>query len=121
MFSDNIVGEMARAFENADLSRNLTPVSQFFGSIMFVLGGVGMLVDELGYSDGMPTVIVLSVLLCLAMVLFGLLPIRLPVWMYPKWRAEQRRRERLSLPLLDEAEYSRTWDRKSEFPWEVDE
>ena len=95
MFSDHWYADLLRAQSKTwfNLGRNTESVITPSIGMFCVLGGFGMLL----YPDTADTSVWGQVLgglalVFLALAVVGLIPFRLPGWMYPEWQLERRRR-----------------------------
>ena len=58
---------------------------------MFLFGGGALLLQSAGLEDSLPcSLLVIGGLVSIMLSLLGLIPFRLPRWMYPDWQADKR-------------------------------
>jgi len=93
MFSDSDWGEAAREMLDGgfNLGRNTIAVIEPAVGGLMLFGSCGVVVDEVGL-DG--TGVWWFFVLALVVAVLGLIPVRLPGWMYPEWHEERRWRRR---------------------------
>ena len=97
MFSDSDWGEAAREMLDGgfNLGRNTIAVIEPAVGGLMLFGSCGVMVDEVGLDGtGVWWFFVLAMLTCLVIAVLGLIPVRLPGWMYPEWHEERRWRRR---------------------------
>jgi len=102
MFSDSDWGEAAREMLDGafNLGRNTVAVIEpAVGGFLF-FGGMLLLAQALVF--GVPA------LVSLVVAVLGLIPVRLPGWMYPEWHEERRWRRR------EQAEWEAKYGSKDE-------
>ena len=96
MFSDSWYGEFQRGLSKAwfDLGRNTESLITPAAGIMMLSGGYFLFLLEGGGDRRSWTVVCVGGVCLSSMVLaiLGLIPFRLPGWMYPEWQLERRRR-----------------------------
>ena len=98
MFSDSDWGEAAREMLDGafNLGRNTVAVIEpAVGGFLF-FGGMLLLAQAAGFDGEDPVALVFGVpaLVSLVVAVLGLIPVRLPGWMYPEWHEERRWRRR---------------------------
>ena len=98
MFSDSDWGEAAREMLDGgfNLGRNtIAVIEPAVGSLM-MFGGLLLLAQEFGFEDGglVTSLIGIVFFSSLVVAVLGLIPVRLPGWMYPEWHEERRWRRR---------------------------
>ena len=98
MFSDSDWGEAAREMLDGEfnLGRNTIAVIEPAVGSLLVFGGMLLLAQAAGLESEDPVVLVFGVpaLVSLVVAVLGLIPVRLPGWMYPEWHEERRWRRR---------------------------
>ena len=99
MFSDSDWGEAAREMlsESFSLGRNTIAVIEPAVGLFFLFVGLLGLADPFGADDGdSPVRLLFGVfaMVSLVVAVLGLIPVRLPGWMYPEWHEERRWRRR---------------------------
>ena len=98
MFSDSDWGEAAREMLDGafNLGRNTVAVIEPAVGSFLVFGGLLLLAQAAGFDGDDPVALVFGVpgLVSLAVAVLGLIPVRLPGWMYPEWHEERRWRRR---------------------------
>ena len=96
MFSDSDWGGLAREGLSGifSLGRNTVAVIEPAVGLFLLLGGLFGLSDPLGIDDDSPIRLLFGApaLASLVVAVLGLIPFRLPGWMYPEWQLERRRR-----------------------------
>ena len=92
MFSDCDYADLCRSvMESLGSGRNTIALVEPAIGMMLLFGGCGLLSDPDGSKDGpLQTFLVIGVLVSMAVFLLGLIPFRLPRWMYPDWQADKR-------------------------------
>ena len=97
MFSGSDWGEFAREMLDGgfNLGRNTIAVIEPAVGVFFVSVGCGMVLDP-GASGGgvLRNLCVFVAGVSLVVGVLGLVPVRLPGWMYPEWHEERRWRRR---------------------------
>ena len=74
-----------------NLGRNTIAVIEPAVGGLMLFGSCGVMVDEVGLDGtGVWWFFVLAMLTCLVVAVLGLIPVRLPGWMYPEWHEERR-------------------------------
>jgi hypothetical protein len=98
MFSDSDWGEAAREMLDGgfSLGRNTIAVIEPAVGLCFLFGGLLGLADPVGIDENSPvrSFLTIFVLAMLVVAVLGLIPVRLPGWMYPEWHEERRWRRR---------------------------
>ena len=98
MFSDSDWGELAREMLDGgfSLGRNTIAVIEPAVGSFLVFGGMLLLAQAAGFDGEDPVALVFGVpgLVSLVVAVLGLIPVRLPGWMYPEWHEERRWRRR---------------------------
>ena len=98
MFSDSDWGELAREMlsESFSLGRNTIAVIEPAVGLFFLFGGLWGLADPFGVDGDSPIRLLFGVptMVSLVVAVLGLIPVRLPGWMYPEWHEERRWRRR---------------------------
>ena len=98
MFSDSDWGEAAREMLDGafNLGRNTIAVIEPAVGSFLVFGGMLLLAQAAGFDGEDPVVLIFGVpgLVSLVVAVLGLIPVRLPGWMYPEWHEERRWRRR---------------------------
>ena len=98
MFSDSDWGEAAREMldDVFNLGRNTIAVIEPAVGLCFLFGGLLGLADPVGIDENSPvrSFLTIFVLAMLVVAVLGLIPVRLPGWMYPEWHEERRWRRR---------------------------
>ena len=112
MFSDSDWGEAAREMLDGafNLGRNTVAVIEpAVGGFLF-FGGMLLLAQAAGFDGEDPVALVFGVpaLVSLVVAVLGLIPVRLPGWMYPEWHEERRWRRR------EQAEWEAKYGSKDE-------
>ena len=112
MFSDSDWGEAAREMLDGafNLGRNTVAVIEpAVGGFLF-FGGMLLLAQAAGFDGEDPVALVFGVpaLVSLVVAVLGLIPVRLPGWMYPEWPEERRWRRR------EQAEWEAKYGSKDE-------
>ena len=95
MFSDCWYADFQRDLSKAwfDLGRNTESLITPAAGMMMLVGGFLAILDEL-FPDNREALKFLAAacVICLGVAVLGLIPFRLPGWMYPEWQLERRRR-----------------------------
>jgi len=95
MFSDCWYADFQRDLSKAwfDLGRNTESLITPAAGMMMLVGGFLAIPDEL-FPDNREALKFLAAacVICLGVAVLGLIPFRLPGWMYPEWQLERRRR-----------------------------
>ena len=97
MFSDSDWGDLAREMlsESFSLGRNTIAVVEPAVGGFMLFGGCGLLTDASGGGDNfLSDLFFIGCLASLVVAVLGLIPVRLPGWMYPEWHEERRWRRR---------------------------
>ena len=98
MFSGSDWGEAAREMLDGafNLGRNTIAVIEPAVGLFFLFVGLLGLADPFGVVGDSPVRIYFGVpaLASLVVAVLGLIPVRLPGWMYPEWHEERRWRRR---------------------------
>ena len=98
MFSGSDWGEAAREMLDGgfSLGRNTIAVIEPAVGLFFLFVGLLGLADPFGVVGDSPVRIFFGVpaLASLVVAVLGLIPVRLPGWMYPEWHEERRWRRR---------------------------
>ena len=98
MFSGSDWGEAAREMLDGafNLGRNTVAVIEPAVGLFFLFVGLLGLADPFGVVGDSPVRIFFGVpaLASLVIAVLGLIPVRLPGWMYPEWHEERRWRRR---------------------------
>jgi hypothetical protein len=97
MFSDSDWGDLAREMlsESFSLGRNTIAVIEPAVGGFMLFGGCGLLTDATGGEDSfLSELFFIGCLVSLVVAVLGLVPVRLPGWMYPEWHEERRWRRR---------------------------
>ena len=97
MFSDSDWGDLAREMlsESFSLGRNTIAVIEPAVGGFMLFGGCGLLTDATGGEDSfLSELFFIGCLVSLVVAVLGLVPVRLPGWMYPEWHEEPRWRRR---------------------------
>ena len=97
MFSDSDWGDLAREMlsESFSLGRNTIAVVEPAVGGFMLFGGCGLLTDASGGGDSfLSDLFFIGCLASLVVAVLGLIPVRLPGWMYPEWHEERRWRRR---------------------------
>ena len=98
MFSGSDWGEAAREMLDGafNLGRNTIAVIEPAVGLFFLFVGLLGLADPFGVVGDSPVRIFFGVpaLASLVVAVLGLIPVRLPGWMYPEWHEERRWRRR---------------------------
>ena len=94
MFSDSDWGDLAREMLDGvfRLGRNTIAVIEPAVGILLVFGGLLLLAQEFGFENGGLVTSLISIVFfsSLVVAVLGLIPVRLPGWMYPEWHEERR-------------------------------
>ena len=94
MFSDSVWGDLAREMLDGgfSLGRNTIAVIEPAVGLCFLFGGLLGLADPVGIDENSPvrSFLTIFVLAMLVVAVLGLIPVRLPGWMYPEWHEERR-------------------------------
>ena len=93
MFSDSDWGDLAREMlsESFSLGRNTIAVVEPAVGGFMLFGGCGLLTDASGGGDSfLSDLFFIGCLASLVVAVLGLIPVRLPGWMYPEWHEERR-------------------------------
>ncbi len=97
MFSDSDWGEAAREMLDGGVNlgcNTIAVIEPAVGGLM-LFGSCGVVVDAVGLDGtGVWWFFVIAMLTCLVVAVLGLIPVRLPGWMYPEWHEERRWRRR---------------------------
>ena len=108
MFSDSWYAELCRSFmEEFNLGRNTTAIVEPSVGGFMIFGGGALLVDN---SNSLMWIFGPGSLVCLAAAAMGLVPFRLPQFMYPEGQMEKRRWRETKQRLQREAEAQRAAD-----------
>mgnify|MGYP000866313228 FL=1 len=87
MFSDSDWGDLAREMLDGEfnLGRNTIAVIEPAVGLCFLFGGLLGLADPAGIDENSPvrSFLTIFVLVMLVVAVLGLIPVRLPWWMYP--------------------------------------
>ena len=97
MFSDSDWGEAAREMLDGvfRLGRNTIAVVEPAVGGFMLFGGCGLLTDASGGGVSfLSDLFFIGCLASLVVAVLGLIPVRLPGWMYPEWHEERRWRRR---------------------------
>ena len=98
MFSDSDWGEAAREMLDGafNLGRNTIAVIEPAVGSLLMFGGLLLLAQEFGFENGgiVTSLIGIVFFSSLVVAVLGLIPVRLPGWMYPEWHEERRWRRR---------------------------
>ena len=98
MFSDSDWGEAAREMLDGafNLGRNTIAVIEPAVGSLLMFGGLLLLAQEFGFENGglVTSLIGIVFFSSLVIAVLGLIPVRLPGWMYPEWHEERRWRRR---------------------------
>ena len=98
MFSGSDWGDLAREMLDGvfNLGRNTIAVIEPAVGLCFLFGGLLGLADPVGIDENSPvrSFLTIFVLAMLVVAVLGLIPVRLPGWMYPEWHEERRWRRR---------------------------
>ena len=98
MFSDSDWGEGAREMLDGEFSlgRNTIAVIEPAVGLCFLFGGLLGLADPFGVDGDSPIRLLFGIpaMASLVVAVLGLIPVRLPGWMYPEWHEERRWRRR---------------------------
>ncbi len=98
MFSDSDWGEAAREMLDGgfSLGRNTIAVIEPAVGLCFLFGGLLGLADPFGVDGDSPIRLLFGIpaMASLVVAVLGLIPVRLPGWMYPEWHEERRWRRR---------------------------
>ena len=93
MFSDSDWGDLAREMLDGgfNLGRNTIAVIEPAVGGFMLFGGCGLLTDATGGEDSfLSELFFIGCLVSLVVAVLGLVPVRLPGWMYPEWHEERR-------------------------------
>ena len=93
MFSGSDWGNLAREGLSGvfSLGRNTIAVIEPAVGGFMLFGGCGLLADATGGEDSfLSDLFFLGCLVSLVVAVLGLVPVRLPGWMYPEWHEERR-------------------------------
>ena len=93
MFSDSVWGDLAREMLDGgfNLGRNTIAVIEPAVGGFMLFGGCGLLTDATGGEDSfLSELFFIGCLVSLVVAVLGLVPVRLPGWMYPEWHEERR-------------------------------
>ena len=93
MFSGSDWGDLAREGLSGvfSLGRNTIAVIEPAVGGFMLFGGCGLLTDATGGEDSfLSDLYFLGCLVSLVVAVLGLVPVRLPGWMYPEWHEERR-------------------------------
>ena len=94
MFSDSVWGDLAREMLDGEfnLGRNTIAVIEPAVGLCFLFGALLGLADPAGVDENSPvrSFLTIFVLVMLVVAVLGLIPVRLPGWMYPEWHEERR-------------------------------
>ena len=94
MFSDSDWGDLAREGLSGvfSLGRNTIAVIEPAVGSFLVFGGMLLLAQAAGFESDDPVALFFGVpaLVSLVVGVLGLVPVRLPGWMYPEWHEERR-------------------------------
>ena len=93
MFSGSDWGNLAREGLSGvfSLGRNTIAVIEPAVGGFMLFGGCGLLTDATGGEDSfLSDLFFLGCLVSLVVAVLGLVPVRLPGWMYPEWHEERR-------------------------------
>ena len=113
MFSDSWYAELCRSFmEEFNLGRNTTALIEPAVGGFLTSGGGLSLAQAAGFEIGGPltTLFGIGMFLSLAVGIIGLVPFRLPQFMYPEGQMEKRRWRETKQRLQREAEAQRAAD-----------
>ena len=98
MFSGSDWGEAAREMLDGgfNLGRNTIAVIEPAVGLFLLFGGLLGLADPFGVDGGSPIRLLFGIpaMVSLVVAVLGLIPVRLPGWMYPEWHEERRWRRR---------------------------
>ena len=112
MFSDSVWGDLAREMLDGvfSLGRNTIAVVEPAVGSLLVFGGLLLLAQEFGFENGGIVTSLIGVVFfsSLVVAVLGLIPVRLPGWMYPEWHEERRWRRR------EQAEWEARYGSKDE-------
>ena len=111
MFSDSVWGDLAREMLDGgfNLGRNTIAVIEPAVGGFMLFGGCGLLTDATGGEDSfLSELFFIGCLVSLVVAVLGLVPVRLPGWMYPEWHEERRWRRR------EQAEWEARYGSKDE-------
>ena len=112
MFSDSVWGDLAREMLDGgfSLGRNTIAVIEPAVGSFLVFGGMLLLAQAAGFDGEDPVALVFGVpgLVSLVVAVLGLIPVRLPGWMYPEWHEERRWRR------AEQAEWEARYGSKDE-------
>ena len=111
MFSGSDWGEAAREMLGGgfNLGRNTIAVIEPAVGGFMLFGGCGLLTDATGGEDSfLSESFFLGCLVSLVVAVLGLIPVRLPGWMYPEWHEERRWRR------AEQAEWEAKYGSKDE-------
>ena len=112
MFSGSDWGDLAREGLSGvfSLGRNTIAVIEPAVGSFLVFGGMLLLAQAAGFESDDPVALFFGVpaLVSLVVAVLGLIPVRLPGWMYPEWHEERRWRRR------EQAEWEAKYGSKDE-------
>ena len=98
MFSGSDWGEVAREMLDGgfNLGRNTIAVIEPAVGSFLMFGGLLLLAQEFGFENGGLVTSLIGIVFSSSLVIavLGLIPVRLPGWMYPEWHEERRWRRR---------------------------
>ena len=98
MFSGSDWGEAAREMLDGafNLGRNTIAVIEPAVGSLLMFGGLLLLAQEFGFENGGLATSLIGIIFfsSLVVAVLGLMPVRLPGWMYPEWHEERRWRRR---------------------------
>ena len=98
MFSGSDWGEAAREMLDGafNLGRNTIAVIEPAVGSLLMFGGLLLLAQEFGFENGGLATSLIGIIFfsSLVVAVLGLIPVRLPGWMYPEWHEERRWRRR---------------------------
>ena len=98
MFSGSDRGEAAREMLDGafNLGRNTIAVIEPAVGSLLMFGGLLLLAQEFGFENGGLATSLIGIIFfsSLVVAVLGLIPVRLPGWMYPEWHEERRWRRR---------------------------
>ena len=118
MFSGSDWGDLAREGLSGvfSLGRNTIAVIEPAVGSFLVFGGMLLLAQAAGFESDDPVALFFGVpaLVSLVVAVLGLIPVRLPGWMYPEWHEERRWRRR------EQAEWEARYGSSDESDGETD-
>ena len=117
MFSGSDWGDLAREGLSGvfSLGRNTIAVIEPAVGGFMLFGGCGLLTDATGGEDSfLSELFFIGCLVSLVVAVLGLVPVRLPGWMYPEWHEERRWRR------AQQAEWEARYGSKDEGDGETD-